>query len=324
MSTTEVTSARAAPQPLPENIVSVQPGGGVCYRIELAWAAWRRWWLKLARPGYVRRMAELRRGDPAGAPHEILDPRDLKYCRNRCACDWPPEHDPFRWRRRLPFAHWGWAEMNLMGWPLLAVTVLLAVFGFWYLAIVPGALLCLIVWFFRDPPRRVPQGPGLVVAPADGKVVEISKLEQHPDIGGPAMRIGIFLSVFDVHINRSPCSGTVRRITYQPGQYLDARDPNSGQLNEANTIVIEPDEPSKGPIVVRQIAGLIARRIVCSVKVGDRVETGQRIGLIKFGSRTELIVKADSGYSPAVAIGDRAYGALTVMARQAGSAFQEK
>lgn len=171
--------------------------------------------------------------------------------------------------------------------------------------------------FFRDPERRSPDELGILVSPADGKVVEISNLDTHPDIGGPATRIGIFLSVFDVHINRSPCSGIVRRVTYQPGQFLDARDPNSGQLNEANTIVIEPDDPSKGPIVVRQIAGLIARRVVCSVKVGDRVELGQRIGLIKFGSRTEMITTAGSGYAPAVAIGDRAYGALTVMARQA-------
>ncbi len=231
---------------------------------------------------------------------------------------------------RIPLAPAGCREMIILTLLLAcpaAAFYILAGSGYYWAWLM--AVLATLLWigglaFFRDPQRQSPSEAGILVAPADGKVVEISKLEQHPDIGGPAMRIGIFLSVFDVHINRSPCSGTVRRITYQPGQYLDARDPNSGQLNEANTIVIEPDEPSKGPIVVRQIAGLIARRIVCSVKVGDRVETGQRIGLIKFGSRTELIVKADSGYSPAVAIGDRAYGALTVMARQAGSAFQEK
>ncbi len=126
MTTTQTAPPRAEPQPLPENFVSVQPGGGVCYRIELAWGRWRRWWLKQFRPGYVRRMAALRRGDPAGAPHEILDPRDLKYCRNRCACDWDPADDPFRWRDRLPFARWGLAELQLMGWPLLALTILLA------------------------------------------------------------------------------------------------------------------------------------------------------------------------------------------------------
>ena len=233
---------------------------------------------------------------------------------------------------RIPLAPAGCREMIILtllfACPAAALYIL-AASGYhwaWFMAVFATLLWLGGLAFFRDPQRQSPAEPGILVAPADGKLVEISKLEQHPDIGGPAMRMGIFLSVFDVHVNRSPCSGTVRRITYQPGQYLDARDPNSGQLNEANTIVIEPDEPSKGPIVVRQIAGLIARRVVCSVKVGDRVETGQRIGLIKFGSRTELIVKADSGYAPAVAIGDHAYGALTVMARQASSqpAFQEK
>jgi phosphatidylserine decarboxylase len=223
---------------------------------------------------------------------------------------------------RIPLAPAGCREMIIL-------TLLLAcpAGGFYALAAsghrwawLAGGLMSML-WvgglaFFRDPDRRSPRESGILIAPADGKVVEISKLETHPDIGGPATRIGIFLSVFDVHVNRSPCSGIVRRVSYKPGQYLDARDPNSGQLNEANTIVIEPDDPSKGPIVVRQIAGLIARRIICSVKVGDHVELGQRIGLIKFGSRTELITTAGSGYTPVVAIGDRAYGALTVMARQ--------
>lgn len=191
------------------------------------------------------------------------------------------------------------------------------------------AIVLTLLWlgglaFFRDPERNTPAEPGILVAPADGKVVETSQLGHHPDIDGPATRIGIFLSVLDVHVNRSPCSGTVRRISYQPGQFLDARDPNSGQMNEANTIVIEPDDPSRGPIVVRQIAGLIARRVVCDVQVGKRVRTGQRIGLIKFGSRTELIVSAASGYVPAVAIGDRAWGALTVMARLTAGAAEPR
>ncbi|NLE58797.1 MAG: phosphatidylserine decarboxylase family protein [Planctomycetes bacterium] len=226
---------------------------------------------------------------------------------------------------RIPLAPAGCREMIILTLLLAcpaAAFYILAASGYHWAWFTGG--LATLLWlcgmaFFRDPQRSVPVEAGILVAPADGKVVEVSSLEQHPDISGPATRIGIFLSVLDVHVNRSPCAGTVRRISYQPGQFLDARDPNSGQLNEANTIVIEPDDPSEGPIVVRQIAGLIARRVVCSVRVGDHVETGQRIGLIKFGSRTELIVKADSGYAPAVAIGDRAYGALTVMARQAGS-----
>jgi phosphatidylserine decarboxylase len=162
--------------------------------------------------------------------------------------------------------------------------------------------------FFRDPERRVPADPDVMVSPADGLVVETVELDHHPDINGPAKRISIFLSVFDVHINRSPCEGVVRMMRYQPGQFVDARDPDSGRVNEANTIVIEPDDPAEGPVVVRQIAGLIARRIVCDLKVGDRVRTGQRIGLIKFGSRTELIFPAGSRFLPSVPCGGSRQG----------------
>ena len=108
MSRIESSLPRLEPQGVPDNLVSVQPGGGVCYQIELAWGRLRRWYLRTFRPGYVRRMAALRRGATAGAPHEILDPRDLKYCRNRCECDWDAADDPFRWRDgcRLPAGDW--------------------------------------------------------------------------------------------------------------------------------------------------------------------------------------------------------------------------
>ena len=219
MSTATTQPSRAEPQPLPENFPSVQPGGGACYQVELAWGRWRRWWLRRFRPGYVRRMAALRRGDPAGAPHEILDPRDLKYCRNRCSCYWEAADDPFRWRGRLPFARWGLAELQLMGWPLLALTILLAVAAepYWYLALVPAVCLCLIVYFFRDPLRPIPAGPGLLVAPADGRVVEITRLGHDEFIGGPAVRIGIFLSIFNVHLNRAPAASRVIALRYSPG-----------------------------------------------------------------------------------------------------------
>lgn len=185
----------------------------------------------------------------------------------------------------------------------------------------PVGGLFVLLWaagmaFFRDPQRRVPAEPGIMVAPADGLVVETADLDHHPDVNGPARRISIFLSVFDVHVNRSPCEGVVRLMRYEPGRFVDARNSDSGRVNEANTIVIEPDDPAEGPVVVRQIAGLIARRIVCDLKVGDRVKTGQRIGLIKFGSRTELIFPAGSPYRPSVKVGDRSRGAVTIMARR--------
>ena len=206
-------------------------------------------------------MAELRRGDPDGAPHEILDPRDLKYCRNRCRCDWNQDHDPFRWRERLPFARWGLAELQLMGWPLLALTVVASIYA-WPLAVVPAILLALVVWFFRDPPRPVPQEPGILVSPADGKVAEITRLAHDEFIGGPAVRIGIFLSIFNVHINRVPVACRVIALRYHPGKFLNALRAASAEENENLWIGLEEDAPPYRRLAVRPIAGAIARRIV--------------------------------------------------------------
>ena len=124
MSEAPVLADRSEPVPLPDNIRSVQPGGGFCYRLELIWGRWRRWCLKRFRRGYVRRMAERRRGSMAGSPHEVLDPRDLKYCRNCSTCHWDTTDDRFRWRNRIPLVRWGLAEVQIMGYPLLGLSVL--------------------------------------------------------------------------------------------------------------------------------------------------------------------------------------------------------
>ena len=166
MSQIESGNIRLTPQPLPDNLRSVQPGGGVCYQIELAWGRLRRWYLRTFRRGYVRRMAELRSGSTDGAPHEILDPRDLKYCRNQCDCDWAPSDDPFRWRERLPFARWGLAELQLMGYPLLALAIVGGWFH-WWLAIVPAVLFAFVLYFFRDP--RAARAPGAGAAGLAGR-----------------------------------------------------------------------------------------------------------------------------------------------------------
>jgi phosphatidylserine decarboxylase len=316
MNTIETKLGRAEPLPLPETFVSVQPGGGCCYRIELFWGRWRRWWLKTFRPGYVRRMAALRRGDPSGAPHEILDPRDLKYCRNRCRCDWAAADDPFRWRGRLPLVRWGLAEVQLMGWPLLAATVLLALTPYWFLLLLPGVPLCLVVYFFRDPLRNVPAAPGLLVSPADGKVVEVTHLAHDEFIGGPAVRIGIFLSIFNVHLNRAPCPSRVIELRYSPGKFLDARNPQCAIENENTWIGLEEESPPHRRLVVRQISGAIARRIVCDLRPGQRLERGQKFGMIKFGSRTELIVADTPEVTIEAAVGQRVAAGVTVVARQ--------
>jgi phosphatidylserine decarboxylase len=314
MASIETMPSRVEPQLLPENFTSVQPGGGLCYRIELAWGRLRRAWLKQFRPAYVRRMAALRRGEPTGAPHEILDPRDLKYCRNRCGCSWDPADDPFRWRERLPFARWGLAELQLMGWPLLAATVALA-FTYWYLAPIPGALLCLVVYFFRDPPRRTPTDRGAWIAPADGKVVEITRLAHDEFIGGPAVRIGIFLSIFNVHLNRAPAASRVIALHYSPGMFLNAINPQSALRNENTWIGLEEETPPHRRMVVRQISGAIARRIVCDLRPGEVLARGQKIGMIKLGSRTELIIPDTDDLTIEVAIGQRIRAGATVMAR---------
>ncbi len=195
----------------------------------------------------------------------------------------------------------GYAAIAVCPWCWLIAVPLLAMWGF-------------VIAFFRDPCRKVPADDGLLVAPADGRVTEITRLDHHDAIGGPAIRISIFLSIFDVHINRAPCAGRVVKTDYHAGEFLDARHPESGARNESNAILIEPDTAEMpGPLLVRQIAGVIARRIVCRVGPADRVERGQRIGMIKFGSRTELVVPASRGLEPAVDVNDHVKAGTTVV-----------
>ncbi len=246
-------------------------------------------------------MASLRIGDADGCPHEILDPRDLKFCRNQTECHWRAEDDPFRWRERIPLARWGLAEVQLMGWPLLAMTIVLA-FTWWYAAPITGALFLLVVSFFRDPPRRIPQEPGLLVSPADGKVVEIARLEHDEFVGEPAVRIAIFLTLFNVHVNRMPCRARVIRLRYSPGKFLHADHPQASTQNESMWIGLEQDEAPYRRMVCRQVSGMVARRIVCDLRPGEVLDRGQKFGMIKFGSRTELIVPAE-GFESAVKVG---------------------
>jgi phosphatidylserine decarboxylase len=305
---------RAAVEPMPANFRSVQPGGGVCYRIELAWGLWRRWFLKRFRKHYVHYMAQVRNGTCEGAPHEILDPRDLKYCRNVCQCGWDPADDRFRWREFLPFARWGLAELQIFGWPLLALTILTAAYS-WLLALVPAVLLCLVVYFFRDPLRAVPDEEGLIVAPADGLITEAAYLEHHDFIGGPAVRISVFLSIFNVHLNRSPIAARVISLRYEPGRFINALRPESARQNESTTICLEEDAPPHRRIVVRQISGAIARRIVCDLRPGESIARGHKFGMIKFGSRTDLVLPNTPDLKLIAQVGDRVKAGSTVIGR---------
>ena len=215
----------------------------------------------------------------------------------------------------MPIAREGWREL-LIGTVVLGGLAVLV--GLWARPLaIPFVLLWMwVVWFFRDPRRVRDYAPGDLCAPADGTVTEITELERYEPIAGPAVRIGVFMSIFSVHVNRSPCAGRVRSVAYRPGRFLDARHPDSGELNESGTIVLDTSGHVPGPVVVRQVAGLIARRIVCHAAVGDEWAIGQRFGMIKFGSRTELIIPRLPDTEVCVAIGDAVRGGLTILARQ--------
>jgi len=222
----------------------------------------------------------------------------------------------------MTLARDGWREMAIIS-VVCGVSTLLLARWFWPGAVVTGLLWLAGLAFFRVPYRVIPAAPGLLVAPADGRITDITTLAHEPNIGGPATRVGIFLSVLDVHVNRSPCDARVVRTEYKPGEFLDARHAQCGERNEANTIVLAPEPPCAGPIVVRQIAGLIARRIVCRLSPGQSVRRGELFGLIKFGSRTELIVPASSGFEPAVTIGQNVSGGATILMRLPGATDEE-
>jgi len=173
-------------------------------------------------------------------------------------------------------------------------------------AVLPVVLALFFLWFFRDPPRTIPSGPGEIVSPADGVVTEADWIET---AAGSRLRLSIFLNVFDVHVNRAPVAGTVKVVEHRDGEFLNAMKPESGLLNEQTLVVIDAGGYE---VSYKQIAGLLARRIVCTVKPGDRLERGQRVGMIKFGSRTDVLMPADA--VPQVKRGMRVRGGSTVLA----------
>lgn len=215
----------------------------------------------------------------------------------------------------LPIAKEGFREIA-MATVVLSLLGVVSSLWFWPLGIIFGLLWVWVLLFFRDPVRRGSFQPGDLCGPADGTVTEVTELDWYEPIGGPAIRIGIFLSLFNVHVNRSPCAGRVRSLAYRKGEFLDARHPESGKRNESNTLLIDPDDPMPGPIEVRQVAGLVARRIICHAKEGDHVSLGERFGMIKFGSRTELVIPRLETTIIRVGVGDPVRAGVTVMARQ--------
>ena len=195
----------------------------------------------------------------------------------------------------------------------LAIGLLIAaVFrnSYWGWAAAPFLLIGgFALFFFRDPPRVPSADSNEIVAPADGRIVVVDDLETCPYYDGPCKRIAIFLSLFNVHVNRSPVSGTVYRIEYKPGAFKPAMKTEASELNESNTLYMDSDQ---GRVTVRQISGLVARRIVCEVKEGQALLAGQRFGMIRFGSLLDVYLP--QGTAPLVAVGQTAVAGETVLA----------
>lgn len=217
----------------------------------------------------------------------------------------------------MTFARWGI--------PTLFWATLVLAWGLWLLP--PGlprwmgAAVAAFLWlftlaFFRNPMRTPHGGEQSLIAPADGVVADISEVDEPDYLKGRAIRIGIFLSVFDVHVNRSPVRGAIEYAHYKPGQFLDARHPDVSHENEANTLGIRADDSvaSGLKILVRQLSGLIARRIICTHGVGDKLTRGELYGMIKFGSRTEIWIPVSYPHDVKVTVGQRVKCGETIIA----------
>lgn len=205
-----------------------------------------------------------------------------------------------------PFILMGWVLVGVGAWAIMR-------YGPW-LWLAEGPLLLLGIWllvFFRDPQRAGPRGDGLILSPADGKIVDVSSVHEPMYLKAEATRISIFMNVFDVHVNRYPVSGVVELTHYNAGLFLHAASEKASLENEQSSVGMRG---AHGPLLVRQIAGLIARRIVTDSRVGDRVAQGTRLGIIRFGSRVDVFLPRPSRSTIRIAVGDRVQVGATVLA----------
>ena len=288
-------------------------------RLEVFWGRLRRAYLRIFRTGYVQRMLEKRQGECPNCPHDIIDSRDLKYVRNVCGFWFRREDDAFLWRDRLGLARYGLAELFLFSllfsfvggfffYPALHVH-----WAFWIGVGVVGLLWLEIIYFFRDPHRVIPNDPDVLVSPADGTITNVEEVSDADFPGGVAFRISIFLSIFNVHINRIPRSGRVVDLRYFPGEFLDARNAASAVRNEQ--LWIDLEEPNGRRLRVKQISGAIARRIVCKLRLGEEVQIGEKLGMIKLGSRTDILLPVEAGTEILVRPGEKVRGGTTMLLR---------
>ncbi len=199
------------------------------------------------------------------------------------------------------------------GWPFLAIVAILALalqsFGLTFLSVLAWILFIFVLQFFRDPPRYIPAQKNAVVSPADGRIVAVERVED-PYAQREALKISVFMNVFNVHSNRIPIGGEIKSVDYFPGLFVNADLDKASTQNERNAVVIHTE--SGATVTAVQVAGLIARRILCYVKPSETVEKGQRYGFIRFGSRVDVYLPTDS--VPKVAIGDKVSASSTVLA----------
>jgi len=216
----------------------------------------------------------------------------------------------------FPVTRYGMPQVLIF--PLIELVVMAALFIFLPggvpLLIAEAALFLVFVWtlmFFRNPRRKIPVDSRVLLSPADGTITDISEAET-PEIGGKALKIGMFLSIFNVHINRVPCAARVESINYKKGKFINALDAAAGRVNESNDIVMTMLDEPRDRLLLRQVSGAIARHIVCEAKPGQQYAQGEAFGMIKFGSRTELYIpQRDAGYSLLVEIGDKVNAGIT-------------
>lgn len=224
---------------------------------------------------------------------------------------------------RIPLTRYGLPEVVV--YPAAVLTLMAAVgllgpawLPLWSVIALEGILSLVVAWalmFFRDPHRVPPQDDSLLLSPADGTITDVERVEDAEFIGGPAIRVGIFLSIFNTHINRAPCDAKVHSITYRPGKYVNAMSPRAGKVNESNNVAMVRTGHPQDRLLVRQISGAIARRIVCAAKEGQRLTGGEQFGMIKFGSRTELYLSASDTVICMVRIGDKVKAGVTPLVK---------
>lgn len=224
---------------------------------------------------------------------------------------------------RIPLTKYGWPQIVIFPAAVLAAMVVWPLAGknflpLWAIVSIEALLAAVLIWvlaFFRDPHRAVPTNSNLLLAPADGKITDIEIVNENDFINAKTLRIGIFLSIFNAHINRVPCNVKVEKITYKKGKHKNAMTPQAGRVNESNDLWLTRTDSPKERLIVRQISGAIARRIICQTKQGQKLTGGEKFGMIKFGSRTELHLPARENARCLIRIGDKVKAGLTPLVK---------